>query len=76
MWLVHIKRMCGPSEHAQPLYFIYYEWVYVQSAVLKGPMIKRYCLAWDADLYAPQGVDLEGSGSPSRNGYDTVLKVA
>ena len=31
-------------------------------------MIKRYCLACDVDLYAPQGVDLGGGGSPSRNG--------
>ena len=43
---------------------IYYEGVCVQSAVLKGRMIKQYCLTWDVDLYAPQGVDLGGVAPP------------
>ena len=45
-----------------------YEQVDVQSAALEGRTKKRYGLAWVANLYAPQGVDLGGGGSPSRNG--------
>ena len=56
--------MCGLSKHAQPPYF-YLPWVSVQmSAELKG-QTKRGIASYEmADLYAPQGVDMGGGGSP------------
>ena len=59
-------NMCGPSEHAQPPYF-YLQWVSVwMSVAWKGQMKRGTALYEMVGLYAPQGVDLGGGGSPSR----------
>ena len=68
--------MCGPSEYAQPLSF-YLPWVSVWvNAALNRLNDKIDTALHEMEvLYAPQGVDLGGGGSPSiRN--DTVIKVA
>ena len=53
-----------------------YEQVEVWSAVLEGWTKKRYGLAWEANLYAPQGVDLGGGGLPLKKWNDSEWKVA
>ena len=60
----HVVHQNMPNHHIS----IYCVGVYVQSAALKGQTIKRFCLACDVDLYAPQEVYLGGGGSLSRNG--------
>ena len=69
--------MCSLSEHAQPPYFYLLRVSVCANAALKGQMRKRgTALPEIADLYAPQGVDLGGGGSPSRRNDTVQKKVA
>ena len=68
MWLVHIKEHVWSVGTCPTTILLSMSRLMCEVLCWRAELKKRYGLAWEADLYAPQGVDLGEGGSPSING--------
>ena len=76
MWLVHIKEHVWSVGTCPTTVLLSMSRLMCKVLHWRAEWKKRYGLAWKANLYAPQGVDLGGGGSPLNKWNDTEWKVA